>query len=77
MLLCYVIPTPAEGGEESQASAKATAETPHSVRSDMAVHSVLYLSTGITAEIPKNESAGGGILAPADISSLGPGGLSC
>ncbi len=34
----YVIPTPAEGGEESRATARAKHETPHSVRSDMAAH---------------------------------------
>ena len=31
----YVIPTPAEGGEESRAIAKAKSETPRCARSDM------------------------------------------
>jgi hypothetical protein len=34
----YVIPTPAGGCEESQVPAKATHETPHYVRSDMAAY---------------------------------------
>ena len=56
--LSYVIPTPAEGGEESRATAKTMHETPHYVRSDMASPfsaAVVLAATSMNDEASANE----------------------